>query len=71
MIKIFNKESIIRIDFNREFGNGRYEEEWVALYNRNKTSDETAKKAVFLCGLGSSDEVVFMTKKQFEIVFDD
>ena len=68
---MFVKKNIIRIDFTREFGNGRYEEEWVALYNKIKTSEETAKKAVFYCGLRSSDEVIFMTKKQFEIVFND
>ena len=68
---MFVKENIIRIDFVREFGNGRYEEEWVALYNKNKTSEEAAKKAVFLCGIGERGDVIFMTKKQFETVFDN
>lgn len=64
---MFDKENIARINFTEYYG--KTEIEYVALFNKNKTTVEEVKKAIDLHGVGENPNVIIVSKEQFENVF--
>lgn len=65
---MFDKENIARINFTEYYR--KTEIEYIALFNKNKTTVEEVKKAIDLHGMGENSNVIIITKEQFENVFD-
>jgi hypothetical protein len=64
---IFNKDNIVRIEFTETIG--KYQFEMVALFNKNVLSEEEAVKLIKLKDFGENENIIFMSKAQFENVF--
>ena len=65
--KIFNKEDIMRIDYVEKLS--VLEIEKVALYNKNKITEEEVLEVIKLHGIGYNPNVILIDKEQFENVF--
>lgn len=65
---MFNKDDIIRIDFEQKYG--KIKIEYVALYNNTKTTEQEALEAIETYGIGNNENVIIISKKQFENVFN-
>jgi hypothetical protein len=64
---MFDKKNIMKIDFIKSFGN--YNIAMVALYNQKNISESDVIKAIEHHGVTENNNVVIMTKVQFENVF--
>jgi thiamine monophosphate synthase len=65
---IFDKENIMMIEFIEQYGK-LGEVQMVALFNKNKTTEQEAKEAIKLYPISENFNVVFMMKRQFENIF--
>ena len=65
--KIFNKEDIMRIDYVEKLST--LETEKVALYNKNKITEEEVWEVIKLHGIVYNPNVILIDKEQFENVF--
>jgi len=68
MDKIFNDDHLGIIEFEQRWGDSVVYHK-VAMYNSAKTTELEARKAIQMCGKGEPQNIVFMSKEQFENVF--
>lgn len=64
---MFDKNNIMRIDFVEKIG--EIELEYVALFNKTKTTEKEAQKAIQLNGIGQNNNIIIINKGQFNSVF--
>jgi len=64
---MFDKENVMRIDFVNKIGN--YSIEMVALFNKNRMTEQQAVEAIRLEGIRENENIIFISKNQFNNVF--
>lgn len=65
---MFNKDNIMRIDFTECIAGIKID--YIALYNKNNTTETEVQKAIDLHGMGSNAKVIIISKEQFNNVFN-
>lgn len=67
--KMFNKDNIMKIEYATKIGN--YTTQMVALYNKTKITENEVLKAIGIAEISQNDNVIFITQKAFDNVFND